>query len=70
LLTSHENTISNALGMATVQEKLFNDYSGKVKSLGAWGGDFILATNENDPTEYFKEKGYETIIPFSEMVLP
>jgi hypothetical protein len=48
---------------------LFPDYFGEIKSLGAWGGDFVLVTgNESTPT-YFKNKGFETIISYSEMVL-
>ena len=34
---------------------LFNDFKGAIKSLGAWGGDFILATAKQDPTAYFKD---------------
>jgi hypothetical protein len=37
--------------------------------LGAWGGDFILATSKENPTDYFKSKGFETVIPFDQMVL-
>ena len=28
----------------------------KIKSLGAWGGDFILAAGSNSTIEYFKGK--------------
>ena len=27
-----------------IKDKLFNDFDGEIKSLGAWGGDFILAS--------------------------
>ncbi|WP_273568147.1 GYDIA family GHMP kinase [Maribacter halichondriae] len=69
LLALHEKTLSEVLGIPTVQERLFSDYFGKVKSLGAWGGDFVLATGNENTTDYFMKKGYETIIPYSEMVL-
>jgi len=69
LMTHHEKLISEALGIPPVQQELFSDYFGSVKSLGAWGGDFVLATGNERTPSYFKEKGYETIIPFSEMVL-
>ncbi|MDB9721346.1 GHMP kinase, partial [Winogradskyella sp.] len=36
--------------------------------LGAWGGDFVMVTAEEDPTDYFKSKGFNTIIPYTEMV--
>jgi hypothetical protein len=48
---------------------LFSDFDGAVKSLGAWGGDFVLAISNEDPTTYFKSKGYETIIAYKDMIL-
>jgi len=69
LLAEHETIISKIIGQKPIQELLFSDYFGQTKSLGAWGGDFILATgNENTPN-YFKQKGFETVIPYSGMVL-
>jgi hypothetical protein len=55
-----------------VQTRLFNEFPGVVKSLGAWGGDFVLAGADMDPAairSYFEERGYTTIIPYEEMVL-
>ncbi|NQX82881.1 MAG: GHMP kinase [Flavobacteriaceae bacterium] len=70
LLTQHEALISEATGLTTVTELLFADYSkGICKSLGAWGGDFILVTGKPEDMSYFKDKGYNTIIPFSDMIL-
>ena len=46
-----------------------SDFDGEIKSLGAWGGDFILATSDENPSTYFKAKGFETILPYSEMIL-
>ena len=69
LVHRHERQISKAIGLETVQSRFFQDYWGAIKSLGAWGGDFILATGNEKTPEYFKEKGYETIIPYSQMVL-
>ena len=68
LIEQHEQIIEKALGIPSIQKRLFSDYSGKIKSLGAWGGDFVLASG-NDEAEYFKAKGYSTVIPYSEMVL-
>ena len=69
IIIEHERIISSIIQMQTVKARLFPDYFGAMKSLGAWGGDFVLVTgNENTP-EYFKNKGYETIIPFNEMAL-
>ncbi|NHF61524.1 GHMP kinase [Flavobacteriaceae bacterium TP-CH-4] len=69
LLLRHELLLSEALKVPTVQSELFEDYFGVVKSLGAWGGDFVLATGNQDSPGYFKEKGYDVVIPFSEMLL-
>jgi len=68
-LQKHEIEMSNVLELLTVQEALFEDFDGVIKSLGAWGGDFVLAIAKEDPTNYFKEKGYGIIIPYSEMIL-
>lgn len=68
LLNQHETIISNIIDQQPVKKRLFNDYKGSIKSLGAWGGDFILATSKENPTDYFKSKGFETIIPFNQMI--
>ena len=70
LLIEHENLISSVIQTATVQSRLFADYtSGVVKSLGGWGGDFILVTTKNYNLDYFIQKGYKTILSFDEMLL-
>ncbi len=69
LISRHEQLLSKTLGVITIKAALFPDYFGAVKSLGAWGGDFIIATGNKETPAYFKEKGYATIIPFKEMVL-
>jgi len=65
----HETVLSAILKMTPVKERLFPDYYGTIKSLGAWGGDFILATGDEKSISYFKSKGYNTVIPYSKMVL-
>ncbi|MCA0151913.1 GYDIA family GHMP kinase [Winogradskyella vincentii] len=68
LLNLHEGIISKLIDAEPIKTRLFSDYNGNVKSLGAWGGDFVLATSLTDPTEYFSSKGFGTIIPYSKMV--
>ncbi len=68
LINKHEGIISNLINLKPVKELLFNDYNGAIKSLGAWGGDFILVTGEDKHMEYFRKKGFETIIPFNKMI--
>lgn len=72
LLTNHEAIIAKALKMPTIRDVYFPDFWGTVKSLGAWGGDFVLATSEKSEDQtrkYFAEKGFSVIFPFREMVL-
>jgi mevalonate kinase len=69
LLDRHEAIMSDLLGLAPVKERLFPDYSGSVKSLGGWGGDFVLVTRANDSLEYFNSRGFTTVLPFSEIIL-
>jgi len=68
LLEAHENILSNVLETSTVKEAVFPDFKGTLKSLGAWGGDFILAVSATDPTAYFNTKGYTTVVPYNEMI--
>lgn len=67
MLNAHENFISKTLQLPKIKDHLFPDFNGSIKSLGAWGGDFILATGSTTET-YFKQKGYDVIIPFKEMI--
>ena len=72
LLNDHEDIIAQSLGLSKVKEMYFNDHQGSCKSLGAWGGDFVLATSNVSKEEtmgYFNSKGFEVCIPYNEMVL-
>ena len=68
-MQKHENLLSNILEMQTAYETHFSDYDGVIKSLGAWGGDFVLATARTNPRDYFIAKGFDTIIPYRDMIL-
>lgn len=68
LMETHENLLSSVLQEQPVKQRLFPDYFGIVKSLGAWGGDFVLATGDEKTMAYFKDKGYPTVIPYSRMI--
>jgi mevalonate kinase len=69
LLIEHEQIVSKTIQLKTVQEELFPDYFGQTKSLGAWGGDFILTTGNEDTPEYFYKKGFQTIIPYQNLII-
>ncbi len=68
-LQNHEIELSNILELLTVKEALFPDFDGVIKSLGAWGGDFVMSISKKNPTDYFKTKGFEIVIPYDEMIL-
>ena len=70
-LEEHEHIVAKALNMPRVKESHFPDFWGTVKSLGAWGGDFVLATSENPDEEtrnYFSKKGFNTVFKLGEMI--
>lgn len=70
LITKHEAIVSKLLNIIPVKEKLFSDFKGTVKSLGAWGGDFVMVTGtEALVKEYFTTKGYDVVLSYSEMIL-
>ena len=71
LMQCHERIIARCIGQEPVQKR-FPDFEGVLKSLGAWGGDFILAATEWDESqvkEYFKGKGLDVVFGYKEMVI-
>ncbi len=70
LIKEHENIVSKLTSKEKIKDKLFNDFDGEIKSLGAWGGDFILASAlDKNPTDYFKSKGFNTVLNYNELAL-
>jgi mevalonate kinase len=71
LMQCQERIISRCIGQEPMQKR-FSDFEGVLKSLGAWGGDFILAATQWDEKQvraYFKEKGLEVVFGYNELVL-
>lgn len=71
IITTHEDIIASALGYEKAKDLYFKDFWGEIKSLGAWGGDFVMVTSDREPSEtrdYFTSKGFSTFIPFNEIV--
>ena len=68
LITEHEKCIGKQIGQVPIKERLFKDYPFAIKSLGAWGGDFILACGDEDTPKYFKSKGFETVLKYIDMI--
>lgn len=68
LMTLHEHNLGNFLGMETVKEKYFQDCPVFVKSLGAWGGDFVLSSKFPGYKEYFLDKDFPTIFDWDSLI--
>lgn len=72
LVLKHETIVAQNLKIEKVQDLYFSDFWGAVKSLGAWGGDFVLVTSdrsEKETREYFEQKGFGIFIRYEDMVL-
>lgn len=67
----HEETISAAIGLPVVKQETFPDFNGEIKSLGAWGGDFVMAVtemNQEEVRKYFAGKGMTVIFTWDEII--
>jgi mevalonate kinase len=72
LLEEHEQLIAGVLGETPVKQHFFADFPGAIKSLGAWGGDFVLASPQDpamDVLSWMNHRGYSTVIPWQDLVL-
>lgn len=69
ILVEYQNRLGDFMQIPQTKDLYFSDYNGVVKSLGAWGGDFVLVTYREEMHDYFREKGYDIIIPFSEIII-
>ena len=70
-ILEHERLISETLGLPRAKDLYFSDFWGEVKSLGAWGGDFVLVTSarsEEETRSYFLGKGLEVVLDWGRMV--
>lgn len=68
LMTIHEQKLSDFLGIPTVKEKYFQNCPSFVKSLGAWGGDFVLTSKFGDYEAYFKQQGFDKIFSWDDLI--
>ena len=71
LMQEHEDILANLLQIPTVKEQHFSDFKGTLKSLGAWGGDFILSISDESfevQQNYFSRRGFRTILPLAPLL--
>jgi mevalonate kinase len=72
LIVQHEKLIALLIELQRAKTLFFADFWGEIKSLGAWGGDFVLATSDRNTEEtkkYFESKGFETVLTYDEIIL-
>jgi len=72
LLLEHESLIASCTSLKPVGEQLFPDAPGVLKSLGAWGGDYLLFVSEvpeSGVRAYFTERGYTVLHTYRSFVL-
>jgi mevalonate kinase len=68
LMLIHEQKISDFLEIPTVRAKFFADCPVFVKSLGAWGGDFVMSSKFDGFKDYFWGKDFNTIFEWSDLI--
>lgn len=70
-LQEHESIIRILIGEETIQNRLFPDYRwGTVKSLGAWGGDFVLVTGApQNVLDYFMKAKKLLVLPLHPLMV-
>jgi hypothetical protein len=70
-MKTHEIITGNHLHLIPVQKEYFSDFQGVIKSLGAWGGDFLLILTERSRKEvssYFSKRGLEILFSYDEII--
>ncbi|HLP96305.1 MAG TPA: GYDIA family GHMP kinase [Saprospiraceae bacterium] len=71
LIREHEKLVSQTLDLPRAKDLYFPDFPGEIKSLGAWGGDFVLATSQEsdaDTKAWFKERGFPVCFNWASLV--
>ena len=69
LINLHEKKLSQFLGLKTAKEIHFPDCPVFIKSLGAWGGDFVMSKKFDDYQKYFTQKGFKNVFTWQNLIL-
>jgi len=70
IMEAHEQALSKLLGLPPLQSR-FPGLDGRVKSLGAWGGDFALVATPWDQgtlQSYMNKRGLHVVYPYEKLV--
>jgi hypothetical protein len=66
----HESRMATLLGRTPISEGALKGYPHACKSLGAWGGDFVLVQVADDTDlQWFKDQGFSTVLPWKTSVV-
>ena len=68
LMNFHEEKLSDFLGLETVKKTCFPDCPVFVKSLGAWGGDFVMTKKFQGYEDFFHGHGFHTFFEWNEII--
>lgn len=71
LMEEHESKVSELISLDRVSETRFPGLLGSVKSLGAWGGDFVMIATEQDPDalyNYLDNLGFTTRFRYKDLI--
>ncbi|WP_294276674.1 GYDIA family GHMP kinase [uncultured Chryseobacterium sp.] len=68
LMLIHEQKISDFLEIPTAKQRFFSDCPVFVKSLGAWGGDFVMSAKFDGFQDYFWGKGFSSVFNWSDLI--
>ena len=69
LINLHEKKLSQFLGLKTAKEIYFSDCPVFIKSLGAWGGDFVMSKKFDGYQKYFTQKGFKNVFTWQNLIL-
>lgn len=72
LMQVHEEIIASLISATPIQVQKFSDFKGRIKSLGAWGGDFCMAVSTEGigyVESYFEQKGLINVLRWNDIVL-
>lgn len=69
IMNLHEDLLSEFLDLKKVKDLYFSDCPVFIKSLGAWGGDFVMTRKFTNYEDYFTQKGFNKIFTWEEMIL-
>ncbi len=67
-IVNHEELISSYLNQKTIKETHFKDIAVYAKSMGAWGGDFIMIVCDEKTLPQIKKSGFDIILAFDEII--